>query len=187
MLSESLPSAGSLLLSEPFLEDPGFSRSAILMTDHGEGGSMGLILNNRSNLLLADVLPQLNGHDFPIYVGGPVETDHLFFIHRAFDKLLSGTEISTGIFLGGNLEALNILLKDGAINMHEIRFFLGYSGWSEGQLIEELNENAWLVSDQYNEQLIFETPSDQVWKKAIQLMGSRYAHLSDFPIDPSLN
>jgi putative transcriptional regulator len=122
-----------------------------------------------------------------VFIGGPVEVDTIHFIHRCYDKLNSGEEIAKGIYWGGNFEALKILVNDNLISQDEIKFFLGYSGWSRGQLFEEIKENTWIVSDKYHPDLIFSQNEEELWKEVIINLGDKYAHVSNFPSDPSLN
>lgn len=187
MLSKLDAATGRLLISEPFLNDPNFKRSVVLMTEHSEEGTFGFVLNQPSALLLKDLVPYLGEANYPVFIGGPVEVDTIHFIHRCYDKLNSGEEIANGIYWGGNFEALKILVNGNSIAQDEIKFFLGYSGWSEGQLLEEIKENAWIVSDKYHPDLIFSPNEEELWKEVIINLGDRYAHVSNFPNDPSLN
>lgn len=187
MLSLLKPATGRLLISEPFLADPNFKRSVILLTDHGEEGAMGFILNQRSNLLVKDVIPDLEMADFPLFVGGPVEVDTIHYLHRCYDKLNSGEEIMDGIYWGGNFEALKILIENNSITQDDVKFFIGYSGWGFEQLNEEIATNTWMVSDQYHQDIIFSQNEEELWKEVIINLGPKYAHVSNFPTDPSLN
>lgn len=187
MLNNIKPKTGRLLISEPFMADPNFKRSVVLLTEHGEEGTVGYILNQVGNLLLKDVIQDLWAADNQIYFGGPVAADTLHFIHRAYDKLQSGEEIGNGIYWGGNFETLKILINSNAINENEIKFFMGYSGWDDGQLTRELEQNAWMVSDISSPEIIFGNDDEQLWRDVIVNLGPKYAHVSNFPTDPSLN
>ncbi|MFA6276719.1 MAG: YqgE/AlgH family protein [Pedobacter sp.] len=187
MLSKIVPSAGKLLISEPFLNDPNFKRSVILMAEHGEEGTLGFILNQPSSLLLKDLVPDLGQADYPIFIGGPVEVDTIHFIHRCYDKLNSGEEIANGIYWGGNFETLKILVNNNSISENEVKFFLGYSGWGQEQLEEEINTNTWIVSGKYHQDIVFSHNEEELWRKVIVNLGPKYAHVSNFPSDPSLN
>jgi putative transcriptional regulator len=187
MLSLLNPSVGRLLISEPFLADPNFKRSVVLLSDYGEGGAMGFILNQPSDLLVKDLIPDLAEANFPIYIGGPVEVDTIHFIHCCHGKMNSGELIADGIYWGGDFETLKILVNTGQIEEHEVKFFLGYAGWGFKQLEEELATNTWIVSDQYHQDTVFSNNEEELWKEVIINLGAKYAHLSNFPIDPSLN
>ncbi len=187
MLSTTLPSAGRLLISEPFLNDPNFKRSVILLAEHTEEGTLGFILNQPSVLLLKDLVPDLWEANYPVFIGGPVEVDTVHFIHRCYDKLNSGEEIANGIYWGGNFETLKILVNNNSISESEVKFFLGYSGWGEAQLKEEIDTNTWIVSEKYHQDVVFSANEEELWREAIINLGTRYAHVSNFPSDPSLN
>lgn len=187
MLSPLKPSSGKLLISEPFLNDPNFKRSVVMIAEYSEPGTLGFVLNHKSDLILSDLLPELANCDFPIYFGGPVATDTIHFIHRCYDKMNDGEEIAPGIYWGGNFEALTVLLNNKSINEDEIKFFIGYSGWGEGQLEEEIKENTWIVSDQYHPDIVFSNHEEEIWKEMIINLGPRYAHVSRFPQNPNLN
>lgn len=187
MLSLLKPSTGKLLISEPFLSDPNFKRAVIYLTECAEEGAVGFILNQLSNLLVKDVIPDLAMADFPLFIGGPVEVDAIHFIHRCYDRLNSGEEIMDGIYWGGNFETLKILINNNSIKADEVKFFIGYSGWNAEQLTDELEENTWIVSDQYDQDTLFASNEEELWREVIIALGPKYAHVSNFPSDPSLN
>lgn len=187
MLSPLKPSSGKLLISEPFLNDPNFRRSVVLIAEYSEAGTLGFVINHKSNLILSDLLPDLENSNFPVYFGGPVAVDTIHFIHRCYDKMNDGEEIAPGIYWGGNFEALTILLKNNSIGPDEIKFFIGYSGWGEEQLAEEIKENTWIVSDQYHPDVVFSNQEEEIWREMIINLGPKYAHVSKFPQNPNLN
>jgi putative transcriptional regulator len=187
MLSTTSPSAGRLLISEPFLNDPNFKRSVILLAEHTNESTLGFILNQPSALLLKDLVPDLFEANYPIFIGGPVQVDTVHFIHRCYDKLNSGEEIGDGIYWGGNFETLRVLVNNNSISENEVKFFLGYSGWGEGQLMDEIETNTWIVSKKFNQDVVFSQNEEELWREAIINLGPKYAHVSNFPSDPSLN
>ncbi len=187
MLSRLEPSAGKLLISEPFLMDPNFKRSVVLITEHENEGTIGFILNQRSALVLSDLIPELENADYPVYIGGPVGTDTVHFLHRCYNKLNDGEEIAKGIYWGGNFEALKILVTNKLIDPSEIKFFIGYSGWGVEQLKDELNGNTWIVSDTYNADVVFSDDEEDLWREVIINLGPKFAHVSNFPSNPNLN
>jgi putative transcriptional regulator len=187
MLSTIAPEAGNLLISEPFLNDPNFSRSVVLMAEHSEEGTLGFILNQPSQLLLKDLVPDLWEADYPVFIGGPVEIDTIHFIHRCYDKLNSGEEIANGIYWGGTFETLKILVNRNSISADEVKFFLGYSGWGKDQLKEEIDANTWIVSNKYRKNVLFSGDEEELWRAVIIDLGPKYAHITKFPSDPSLN
>lgn len=187
MLTKIAPASGNLLISEPFLADPNFTRSVVLIAEHGGEGTLGFVLNHRSQLLLKDLVPDLWEADYPVFIGGPVEIDTIHFIHRCYDKLNSGEEIAKGIYWGGNFETLKILVNSNSIAADEVKFFLGYSGWGIDQLKDEIDENTWIVSNKYQQNAIFANDEEDLWRSVIINLGPKFAHVSNFPIDPNLN
>jgi putative transcriptional regulator len=181
-----LPKKGRILVSEPHLPDPNFERSIVLICEHNEEGSVGFILNKPSNSAVSELLEGINSFDLPVFIGGPVEQDTLHFIHR-YESLEGATEIGDGIYWGGDFERLLFLLESKQLLPEDIKLFLGYSGWAAGQLDEELAIDSWIISDRVDDELLFETDSSKMWRKALQLMGGRFSVYSNYPIDPRLN
>src|ERR1700742_463459 len=98
MLSTITAAAGRLLISEPFMMDPNFKRSVILLTEYSETGAAGFILNHQTEYSLGDILPELSYSEMPVYMGGPVGNDTLHYIHNCPDKIPGGIDIGNGIF-----------------------------------------------------------------------------------------
>jgi len=188
MFNEFIPKRGSLILSEPFMLDQNFERSVILLCEHDmETGTVGLILNHRSMLYLSDVIEGMDNMEVPLYFGGPVEGDALFFVHKAHDKLMSGNHIIDDLYWGGDFDRLKDLLNEGLISNEEVKLFLGYSGWSPDQLNNEIQQNSWAVHNSFNIDLAFITDGEDLWKEAIISMGPKYAHIANFPKRPEFN
>ncbi|QQL48396.1 YqgE/AlgH family protein [Mucilaginibacter ginkgonis] len=187
MLSNVVAAPGRLLISEPFMMDPNFKRSVVLLTEHTEDGSVGFVLNQQSVYLLSDVLPNVSYSDLPVFIGGPVGTDTLHFIHCVPEKISGGIEIATGIFWGGDFEHVKDLVSTYQVTEDEIKFFAGYSGWSGGQLEYEINENAWIVASKFDTDTLFKSDDQELWKEVIISLGQRYAHIVNFPENPMLN
>jgi putative transcriptional regulator len=176
---------GKLLIAEPFLGDPNFERSVVLLCEHNEQGSFGLVLNQTSNLHLDDVMENMYG-EFPLYIGGPVEQNTLHFIHRLGNQIDKSVDIGNGIYWSGDFEEVKTLINIGKISENDIRLFIGYSGWSAGQLADEMNRNSWIVSET-DAHFIFDTPANQFWRAILKSMGGEYKVLSNYPTDPRLN
>jgi putative transcriptional regulator len=180
------PEKGRLLISEPYLPDPNFERTIILLCENNEDGSFGFVLNKPSLANVNEVMDDIKGYDLPAMVGGPVQQDTLHFLHR-FPALEDSVEILPGIFWGGNFERLVFLLDTKQMPHKDIKFFLGYSGWTAGQLEEEIAQDSWIVSDRVSEELVFDTAPDAMWKKTLTIMGGRFSVYSNYPKDPRLN
>lgn len=181
------PERGDLIISEPYLPDPNFERTVILICEHDENGTIGFILNKTADVELPDVMPELANANAPLFVGGPVQQDTLHFIHRSDLLKDRANSIFEGIYWGGNYEKLTQLVDTYQIDQKDIRFFLGYSGWSEGQLMSELKEKSWIVYKKPSINLLFDTPPDTLWKRVLQEMGGKFKLISNYPVDPRLN
>lgn len=186
MISEKLQK-GQLLLAEPsIIGDISFNRSVILLADHNEEGSVGFILNKPLEYSINDLLPEINS-SFKIYNGGPVEQDNLYFIHTIPELITDSIEISNGIFWGGDFELTKNLINEGKITKEQIRFFLGYTGWSSNQLENELDANSWIVTANNHKSLLLKKSSSQFWKQKIIELGGDYLIWSNAPENPVLN
>lgn len=181
-----LPSRGKILISEPFLRDATFGRSVVLLIDHTDEGSMGLIVNKQLPIFVNDIINEFKYiDDIPLYKGGPIATDTLFYLHTLAD--ISGAiPISKGLFLNGDFEEIKRYILQGNQIDRYIRFFLGYSGWESEQLSTELRENTWLVSKEENAYLMNGDTKD-MWKQALEKLGSKYETWSRFPQVPTFN
>ena len=177
---------GILLISDPFLKDPNFIRTVVLLCEHKDEGSFGFVLNKTLGQKLGDLVTSAEGIRFPVYDGGPVQKDTLHFLHQCPSLITGGIEIVDGIFWGGDFENVLELLKEDKLSKNDIRFFLGYSGWSEGQLLGELNEKSWITREA-NKPLVFNMNTQQIWKAALQDLGGEYSQMINYPIDPQLN
>ena len=177
--------AGALLIAEPLLADPNFSRSVVLLCEHSTDGTVGFVLNQETALTLTDIVEELENTDLPIYQGGPVQPDTMHVLHR-IPALLGGTEVAPGIYWGGTYDSLKTLVTLNTFNPADIRLFIGYSGWSPGQLDAEIGEGSWLVTG-ITTDLLFDTPPADIWKKAIGFLDKKYAFLANVPANPQLN
>jgi putative transcriptional regulator len=180
------PEKGRLLISEPFLPDPNFERTVVLLCEHNDDGSFGFVLNKPSILKVKEVLEDVLPLDSTVYVGGPVQQDTLHFIHRN-STVENAVEIASNVNWGGDFETIVTMCDTSQIAGGDIRFFLGYSGWGPGQLNAELEQDSWIVCEFINEQLLFDTDPQIMWRKALENMGGRYSVYSNYPTDPRLN
>lgn len=181
------PRRGDLLISEPFLPDPNFERTVILVCENNEDGAIGFILNKPSRVSLGDMFEEFDPFDKKMLVGGPVQQDSMHFLHRSLLNIEDGTKIGEGIYWGGNFEQLKILVQNNMVGSNDVLYFLGYSGWAPGQLDEELNENSWIVSPSATANQVFDLDPELLWREVLKKMGGRYRMFSNYPTDPRLN
>jgi putative transcriptional regulator len=180
------PAAGVLLIADPFLKDPNFMRTVVFLTEHREDGSIGFVLNRQFENTLDELLPEIEGHKLPVYYGGPVQMNTVHFLHRYPEKIPGGVEVLKGIYWGGDFDSVVDLINSGDFNADKIRFYIGYSGWSNGQLEAEMKEKTWLTVEA-TKKLIFHKHAEEIWKDSLKLMGGDYEMMINFPIDPQLN
>ncbi|OLY91708.1 putative transcriptional regulator [Cnuella takakiae] len=180
------PAAGVLLIADPFLKDPNFMRTVVLLTEHQEEGTVGFVLNRQYENTLDELLPDMDGFSVPVYYGGPVQMNTIHFLHCQPQLVPGGVEIMPGIYWGGDFDSVMQHLKDGSLDANDIRFFIGYSGWSAGQLDGEMEEKTWLTVAATHE-LIFHPNAEEIWKESLKHLGGEYEMMINFPIDPQLN
>lgn len=178
-------SIGDILIAEPFLEGKYFSRSVVYIVEHDENGTIGFVMNKMLPYRTYELVKELEGVDFPVYLGGPVEQNQLYYLHT-HPELPDSLPIEEGVYWGGDFDALVRMLKEGNILPKEIRFFAGYSGWESGQLKNELENNSWMVGKMRIKDL-FRFSSNELWEKAMADLGGRYKIWANFPEDPIMN
>ena len=180
------PGPGILLIADPFLKDPHFLRTVVLLCDHKDDGSFGFVLNKKIEQTLDELLSNFDGFQLPVYYGGPVQTDTIHFVHQYPDLIPDAVKVSNDIYWGGNFETVSALIKNNSIKLNKIKFFIGYSGWGDGQLSNEMMEKSWLTVAA-TKKLVFNTHPTEVWKGSIKHLGGDYEIMVNFPIDPQLN
>jgi len=178
------PKAGDLILAEPFMKDPNFKRTVVLLCEHNEEGAFGLVLNKKLDFKVDHVLPDFPVENLDLFYGGPVSPDTLHFIHQYGDLIEGSLHLKDNIYWSGNFEQIKLMLETGTAEPDKFRFFIGYSGWSEGQLAEEMETNSWIIDSKFSN--IF-MPEDQLWQSVLESMGGDYKFVSTFPEDPQLN
>ncbi len=178
--------AGTLLIADPFLKDPNFSRSVIFLCDHKEEGAFGFVINRMSEYVAKNLLTDLEDCDHPIFYGGPVQQNTLHFIHRCPGLITGGEKITEDIYWGGEYEEMIALLKGNKLSKQQIRLFLGYSGWNKEQLENEIKEKSWLTTYSTS-RLIFNNDTKLVWPEAVKQLGSKYEQVINYPLDPQMN
>lgn len=167
------------LIAMPGLEDESFARSVVYLCEHSERGALGLIINKPSDITLKSLFDKvdlsLRREDLtrePVFQGGPVQTERGFVLHESLDD--EGGHYNSTLKIGGGLEmttSRDVLeaLSNGA-GPRKVFITLGYSGWTAGQLEEEISRNGWLNVDA-DPDVIFDTPVEQRYDKALSLLG----------------
>ncbi len=178
---------GVLLVAQPFMQDVFFKKSVIFLADHHQEGTVGFMINRPLRLNIKNLISDFPEFSAPVFSGGPVQKDTVHYLHTA-GKILDGSkEIIPGVFWGGDFNQLKFLVSNGVIGPHDIRFFVGYSGWSPGQLEEEMGESAtWLLADA-DPNYIFHDQEKDIWKQVLSHKSENYSLLASMNDEISLN
>lgn len=180
------PAKGRLLVSIPFLNDQFFSRSVVLLTEHNDQGSVGFILNKPLDTYISEMISDFPEFNAILYVGGPVDSSSLFYIHTLGDEIPDSLHIIDGLYWGGDFDYIKEMVRNKKIKPEDIKFFVGYSGWGSQQLEREIKEKSWVVQH-CPYKLVMQHSSDHYWKYFIKKTDREYAIWADFPVNPSLN
>lgn len=144
---------GAILISSPSLIDPHFEKTEILIVEHNEKGALGFVLNQRHTRNLNELTEFKDCPPLPIYIGGPIDQEHLFFIHQRPDLIEGGINVNDGVYFGGDFKQATEQLKLKQLQHHQLKLFIGYAGWDPNQLEEEIAEGSWTVNDSSIQQI----------------------------------
>lgn len=184
--SDHMVQRGSLLIAEPFMLDDYFRRTVILVCEHEDHGTTGFILNKPFHASMAQLVSDFPKFDAPVFLGGPVGTDSIHYLHNVGELLDGSLEVSKGVYWGGDFEKLKFLIENKLIQSHNIRFYVGYSGWSEGQLAGEMEEGSWLTGDM-DPNYLFKIKPFVLWQNALMNKGDQYTVIAQMSDDPIYN
>ena len=179
------PKQGTILISEPSLRDFFFRQSVILLAEHNEEGTFGLIINKPIEVKLKEIIKGFPAYKLPVYLGGPVNTDSLYYLHT-HGEIKDSLLVMDGLYWGGDRDKIREKMKSKEMLPDEIRFFLGYAGWSPNQLDREIKEKSWVLSQSSAREIISDHP-ERLWSEYLRSMGQDYAIWANFPADPTMN
>jgi putative transcriptional regulator len=181
------PKPGQVLLSEPFLDDAYFGRKAVLLCEHNEESSFGFVLNNFVDIELSHLLQTMPEWPARISLGGPVKNSNLYYLHTC-PQIPGAVRIHEDLYMGGEFDWVKQAIIDKTISDLDLRFFVGYAGWTAGQLTDEMKSNSWFIADVELSKIMDTTIGEEdYWKQLIMGMGDDFAHIANAPSDPSLN
>jgi putative transcriptional regulator len=183
---DKIPEKGKILISEPFLPDTFFNRSIVYLTEHTPEGSVGFILNKKLDIKVRDAISGFDTCDDSLNMGGPVAPDTLHYLHTAGDLIPKSVSVDGNIFWGGDIEIIKSLIAFGKLGISKIRFFLGYSGWTAGQLDRELKENSWVIA-RIRSDIVMSNRGNDTWKMVLRSLKNKYRIWADFPESPDMN
>lgn len=180
------PEKGLVLVSEPFLQDAYFRRSVVLITEHNEDGTLGFVLNNPIEFGISEVLSDFPEIDSLVGVGGPVRTDTVHYMHSLGDLVPESAHVMEDLYWGGDFDAVKSLISEGIMKKDQIRFFVGFSSWHEGQLERELSENSWMIT-KLDRNSIMNISDADLWEKVLNKEDREYQMWTKYPENPLMN
>lgn len=181
------PTRGRVLISNPFLSDYFFKRAVVLLVDHSEDGSFGVIVNKPLDFRVNDVTKSFPTSTSQVFLGGPVKTEGLFYIHTLGEVIPESLQVMKGLWWGGELSVLEEIIMDDPERASEsVRFYLGYSGWVTNQLKGEIQSKSWAITN-VNVGEIMEGSTNNLWDEKVRELGKSYDPWLKMPVDPSFN
>jgi putative transcriptional regulator len=156
--------SGTLLISTPALDNTNFEKAIVFIAEYNQQGAMGFVINNLFPRTLNDLVEFNYSKPFPLFDGGPVEREGLFFLHQRPGIIEGGTAIINAVCMGGNFKQAVAYINDTRIQQNEIKLFIGYCGWDAGELEEEITEGSWLIIDAAIE-TVFYSNTEKLWEK----------------------
>lgn len=179
---QTTPSSGSVLVAKPTVDDPVFGRSVVLLIEHGDEGSAGFILNKH----MGDILWN-DTHQVPFYLGGPVGGNAMTCVHTLGQEIADSRPLGGGLFLGGDMADVSQVIATGRMD-GALKWVMGYSGWAEGQLLQEIEQHDWAVlNDVPPQQLLASGEPQAMWQAMIERLGERYRLWLNWPANLWLN
>lgn len=190
MGNQPAPGSGKLLIAEPFLREPYFNHAVVMMVD-GDGAeneSMGVVLNIDSDNSLQSLIGGIEREEpIDVFCGGPLGLDRLFFLHTLGDVISNSQQINdTGIYVGGDFTDVIDYINSGYPLEGHVRFFVGYSGWSAGQLDDEISKNVWAVvnpAEVGTPAMLLTDRENSYWHRTVNALGDRFKTWRMFPKD----
>ncbi len=179
-------SSGTVILAEPFMMDPNFRRAAILLCEHNDEGTFGLVMNKPLSMRVDNLIDDFPEFDAPVHFGGPVQTDTVHFIHCKGDLVDQSRHIKSNLYYGGDYQQLKALIARELIQPNDIRFFVGYSGWTEGQLEDEMRYNSWVTAPMHGNYLFKSKPST-LWSQVMSNKGNVFSVIARMRDEPNFN
>lgn len=177
---------GDVLIANASLLDPNFRRTVVLVCEHSDAdGTFGLVLN-RPISVPADLMESLPFKIESVFQGGPVRVEALQVIHPYGEQVPQCLQVVPGVWIGGDFDVLCRGFQAGTLDPRRCRFLLGYAGWGGGQLAAEFAQDAWLHASGTLD-LVYETPADKAWARAVRQYGRSHPLFRFFPDDPNCN
>lgn len=178
--------AGKVLVSHPYVQDGEFNRSVVLLSSYSEKEVMGFILNKPTDIMVHEVFEEFPEFNALVYIGGPVDQNLLFFLHTLGPKIPNSVKVKGDVYFGGDFETVRSLIESGELTAENIRFFVGYSGWGQGQLEEEIDRESWFIGN-FQKKFLFTLKHRLMWPSLLKKIDPKMGVYADYPFTPSLN
>jgi putative transcriptional regulator len=183
------PARGVFLVASPLLRDPNFVHTVVLLCEHGDGGTWGLVVNRRTALTFGELLEDLPfpaSAQGPVFWGGPVEPSRMQVLHRLRRGFPDELEVIPNLRLGLDAETFRQISGEPRLPGEALHAYIGHAGWGPGQLEAELETGSWIVCSA-EDSLVFDTSPPEMWESVLRSLGPSYARLTRIPVDPRLN
>lgn len=177
---------GKLLIAHPLLNDGFFNRSVVYISQYAEESVVGFVLNFKTQFKLRDVRPQVQNGYLPIFEGGPVAKNQLFFLHKLGEKVPNSFHVQDDIYFGGDFNELLYLVDHENVTEKDVRFFVGYSGWDKDQLENEIDTGSWFLADSKDVDIL-DINASTLWTTELEKQRKTYKIFGDIGFDPSMN
>lgn len=151
-------SAGTILISSSTMDDEVFRKSIVFIAEHNDKGALGFVVNKVFDRSLNELVEFSKNPAFPLYTGGPVDREHLYFIHRRSDLITAGIPVTDNIYLGGDFKQVIEYINNKMLSAADIKIFIGYCGWDTDELEKEIAEGSWIIMDCSNDVVFSEYP-----------------------------
>ncbi|GJM44457.1 MAG: UPF0301 protein [Gemmatimonadota bacterium] len=180
---------GTFLVASPLLRDPNFLRTVVLMCEHADEGSWGLVINRRTALTYGELLEDL---PFPaaaggrVFWGGPVQPERMQTLYHLRRDLGDRSEVCPGVDLGLDLDTFREVVSTSLTPGESLHAYVGHAGWGPGQLAAELETGSWITCTG-EASFVFDTEPDEMWERVLQSLGKGFAKLANVPPDPRVN
>ncbi len=171
---------GKFLVSQPFMLDGNFRRTVIYLAEYNEQGALGFIINRPMDYKAEELMVDFPSFNASAYFGGPVATNTIQYIHKKGELLEDSIEIKDGVFWGGDFDKLKLMIDEKLITPHDLKFYVGYTGWSSGQLEDEITHGSWIIAPA-DINFIFKNSDNRTWKKVLEEMGENYEVIAQMP------
>ena len=191
VIDDSAPRCGGLLVAEPFLAETHFNHGVVSIIDYDpDEGATGVVMNNRTEYMLSELLDGVSSDaDRPVYCGGPLGLDRLFFIHNLGPYIIpDGRRYADGLYVGGDFDAVLDYINSGYSAEGAVRFFIGYSSWTRGQLEREIHDGTWAKAPMpRSTAMLLSGSADSYWHRMVRTLGEAYRPWLLLPRNPSHN